>query len=130
VKISVKLVVYKSSQIVEKMPMAMMDVSIYGIIQMMRILVSLLNLGIAWKTNDHYGPGWNWLINLTFFESIIPVFYTVSVSLDEIFDDVIIQILRILLSLLTLGIAFAINDLELERLNGMNGWNSLINLTY
>ena len=45
-----------------------------GNIQKMRILVSLLTLGIAFATNDRYGPGWNWLINLTFFECIIPVF--------------------------------------------------------
>ena len=43
-------------------------------IQMIRIVVSLLTLGVAFATNDRYGPGWNWLINLTFFECIIPVF--------------------------------------------------------
>ena len=105
-----------------------MEVSLDGIfddvnIQMMRILVSLLTLGIAFATNDHYGPGWNWLINLTFFECIIPVFYTVGVSLDGIVDDVIIQMMRILLTLLTLGIAFAINDPG-------PGWNWLINPTF
>ena len=61
------------------------------------ILVSLLTLGIAFATNYHYGPGygdtsrpgWNWLkpvfkwlINLTFFGCIIPVFYT-GKSLSE-----------------------------------------------
>ena len=53
-----------------------LDLEIFddGSIQMMRIAVSLLTLGIAFATNDRYGPGWNWLINLTFFECIIPVF--------------------------------------------------------
>ena len=43
-------------------------------IKMVRILVSLLTLGIAFASKDRYGPGWNWLINLIFFECIIPVF--------------------------------------------------------
>jgi hypothetical protein len=53
-----------------------LDLEFFGdeTIKVMRIFVSLLTLGIAFATNDRYGPGWNWLINLTFFECIIPVF--------------------------------------------------------
>ena len=75
-KNSVKLSWFtKVPELSEKMDVGL-DLEIFddGSIQMMRIAVSLLTLGIAFATNDRYGPGWNWLINLTFFECIIPVF--------------------------------------------------------
>ena len=78
-KISVKLSWFtlftKVRELLEKMDVGLdLEIIDEAIIQMMRIAVSLLTLGIAFATNDHYGPGWNWLINLTFFECIIPVF--------------------------------------------------------
>ena len=75
-KISVKLSWFtKVPELLEKMDVGL-DFEFFddGSIQMMRILVSLLTLGIGFATNDRYGPGWIWLINLTFFECIIPVF--------------------------------------------------------
>ena len=78
-KFSVKLSWYtlfaKVRELLEKMDVGL-DFEFFDdhSIQMIRIVVSLLTLGIAFATNDRYGPGWNWLINLTFFECIIPVF--------------------------------------------------------
>ena len=75
-KISVKLSWFtKVRELLEKMDVGL-DLNFFDdeSIQMMRILGSLLTLGIAFATNDRYGPGWNWLINLTFFQCIIPVF--------------------------------------------------------
>ena len=78
-KFSVKLSWYtlfaKVRELLEKMDVGL-DFEFFDdrSIQMIRIVVSLLTLGIAFATNDLYGPGWNWLINLAFFECIIPVF--------------------------------------------------------
>ena len=57
-KISVKLSWFtKVPELLEKMDVGL-DLEFFddGSIQMMRILVSLLTLGIAFATNDRYGP--------------------------------------------------------------------------
>ena len=75
-KISVKLSWFtKVRELLEKMDVGL-DLNFFDdeSIQMIRILGSLVTLGIAFATNDRHGPGWNWLINLTFFQCIIPVF--------------------------------------------------------